>query len=195
MTCTRMCTSLFEPRYVGSAGAARQRHGRLDPSSHCEYKRAWSSLESATRVTNPALPLHAQILSILLRAVFPSGEYLRTGLGQGYGTGMYLANQKTITHALHLQRYTKSPHFKDPPTPLQSSWKPTYAVWINLQQYQGQGCCSWLFESGQTDTMNAVPSSPSESSPQSPARLHQPRTAKHCHRLGQGSKIEVHRGS
>ncbi|KAK0764096.1 hypothetical protein N5P37_003491 [Trichoderma harzianum] len=25
---------------------------------------------------------------------------------------MYLANQKTITHALHLQRYTKSPHFK-----------------------------------------------------------------------------------
>jgi hypothetical protein len=38
--------------------------------------------------------------------------------------------------------------------------------------------------------MNAVPSSPSESSPQSPARLHQPRTAKHCHRLGQGSKIE-----
>ncbi|KAF3068842.1 hypothetical protein CFAM422_007878 [Trichoderma lentiforme] len=48
---------------------------------------------------------------------------------------------------------------------LQSSWKPTYAVWINLQQYQGQGCCSWLFESGQTDTMNAVPSSPSESSP------------------------------
>ncbi|KAL7963349.1 hypothetical protein V8C34DRAFT_267966 [Trichoderma compactum] len=39
-------------------------HRHLDPSSHYEYKRAWSPRGSAIRVTNSALPPHARILSI-----------------------------------------------------------------------------------------------------------------------------------
>ncbi|EHK22351.1 uncharacterized protein TRIVIDRAFT_60785 [Trichoderma virens Gv29-8] len=276
MACTSTSYLSLELRYIGSAGAARQRHGHLDASRHYEYKRASSPLGIAIRVVRLAPPLRVQThisfqawsssnhlqglgngyrsrgtapsTAIFLTASFangvsanqslgiltcsrciPSRECLRTGLSQGYGTCMY-SKPKAITHALHLQMYTKSPHFKtlNPQAVarvlegihkttrrtvtgldelrqvrassapslsngtnaagfdfrerifqclFRAAGKPTYAVWINLQQCQGQGCCSWLFESGQRDTMNAVPSSPSEAL-QSPARLHQPGTAK-----------------
>ncbi|QYS93513.1 hypothetical protein H0G86_000887 [Trichoderma simmonsii] len=92
-------------------------HRRLDPSSHYEYKRAWSSLGSATRVTNPAL--HAQIHTIHTSYGTRGSSRERLSVQHASAKHNYFssasdanAKQKTITHALHLQRYTKSPHFK-----------------------------------------------------------------------------------
>ncbi|KAF3068843.1 hypothetical protein CFAM422_007879 [Trichoderma lentiforme] len=117
MACTRMCTSLLNhdisaARERHDRGMATQAPGSIQSlrvqarlvtswernSSHKSSAAASCSdtmhtsygTRSSSRERLSVQHASAKHNYFSIRAVFPSGECLRTGLGQGYGTGMYL---------------------------------------------------------------------------------------------------------